>query len=188
MPILYRGAGVGTYWHTQDARVEGFLPQWAAADPSTSRIIHHIARGTVNSPYVSLTRSFGVACAYAVAGKRRATAKSPAYVYEIELFAGTGPALIDPVAVVGAGLLEPGAESTYHHDGPPEFLLGIVAPKRFRDVLRAPFPQPPPGGGTRRPPKLSIELETLVRVLRDAEVLAQGPIPASCVKARYPVY
>lgn len=188
MPILYRGAGVGTYWHARDARVEGFLPQWASADPSPSRILHHIARGTVSSPYVSLTRSFGVACAYAIAGTRRATAKAPGYVYEIELFAENGPPLIDPVTAVSTGLLDPLAESTYHHDGPPEFLLGIVAPKRFRQHLGAPFPQPPPGGGTRRPPRLSIELETLVRCLRDAEVLACGPIPASRVKARHPIY
>ncbi len=188
MPILYRGAGVGTYWHARDARLLGFLPQWAAGDPSLNRIIHHIARGTVNSPYVSLTRSFGVARTYALAGRYRANPKAPAYVYEIETGPALGPALVDPLKVIAESLLDPAMEFTYHHDGPPDFQLGIVDPKRFRNCLRAPFPRPPPGAGTMRPPKLSIELETMVRALRDAEVLAQGPVPARTVKARYDIY
>ena len=42
--------------------------------------------------------------------------------------------------------------------------------------------------GTRRvstTPNLTIELETLVRALRDSEILALGIIPAICVKNSY---
>ena len=48
--------------------------------------------------------------------------------------------------------------------------------------------QPPVSEGTPRPPNLTIELETLVRALRDAEILAHGNIPATCVKNRLEVY
>ena len=43
---------------------------------------------------------------------------------------------------------------------------------------------PPPGEGTPRPPMLHIELEALVRALRDAEVLAFGAISAAQVRRR----
>ncbi|MDG4603388.1 MAG: hypothetical protein P9C48_09030 [Defluviicoccus sp.] len=42
--------------------------------------------------------------------------------------------------------------------------------------------------GTPRAPNLSPELETLVRALRDAEILAVGNVPASCVRSRYEVW
>ena len=48
--------------------------------------------------------------------------------------------------------------------------------------------QPPSSEGTPRSPNLTIELETLVRVLRDAEILAHGIIPATCVKNSFNVY
>ena len=48
--------------------------------------------------------------------------------------------------------------------------------------------QPPASEGTPRSPNLTIELETLVRALRDAEILAHGNIPVTCVKNRFEVY
>jgi hypothetical protein len=66
MPLYYRGAGVGTYWHERDARIEGFSPWRPSGDTSTNYLIQHIVRGTVVSPFVSLTRSYGVAHSYAV--------------------------------------------------------------------------------------------------------------------------
>jgi len=56
MPIFYRGDGVGTYWHENDARLSGFTSQSPGIVPSIDRLMHHIARGMVNSPYISLTR------------------------------------------------------------------------------------------------------------------------------------
>jgi hypothetical protein len=56
----------------------------------------------------------------------------------------------------------------------------------MRRHLIAPCRQPPPASGTSRPPilKPELELETLVRSLRDAEILAVGNIPAACVRNR----
>ena len=48
--------------------------------------------------------------------------------------------------------------------------------------------QPPSSEGTPRTPNLTIELETLVRALRDAEILAHGNIPPAAVKSRFEVY
>ena len=41
---------------------------------------------------------------------------------------------------------------------------------------------------TSRPPNLSLQLETLVRALRDAEILAYGIIPATCVMNCFDVF
>ena len=86
MPIFYRGAGVGTYWHGINARITGFTPRHPGMTPTTDRLMEHIARGAIASPYISLTRSYGVAWDYAISlGRRRATARTPGYVYEVEI-------------------------------------------------------------------------------------------------------
>ncbi len=51
MPIFYRGAGVGTYWHQHDARLTGFMPKSPTVVSSVDRIMQHVARGTISSPY-----------------------------------------------------------------------------------------------------------------------------------------
>lgn len=44
-----------------------------------SRILHHIDRGTTASPFISLTRSFGIAVAYALNGSESPGRINPAY-------------------------------------------------------------------------------------------------------------
>ena len=119
-----------------------------------------------------------------------ASSSNPGYVYEIELFhpLPSGLQLIDPVVEITQALPSPTFSITYQHDGLPNFLLGVVNPKRMRRFLTAPYLQPPPGGGTVRPPNLTIELEALVRALRDAELIVAGNIPAARVTNRYDVY
>jgi hypothetical protein len=51
MPIFYRGAGVGTHWHINDARLTGFTPQAPGIVLSIDRLMQHIVSGTVSSPY-----------------------------------------------------------------------------------------------------------------------------------------
>ena len=94
--------------------------------------------------------------------------------------------IYDPVKEITKGL--PGPFSPpYQHDGYPDFLHGIVSPKQYRQQLERPYPQPPPAQGTSRPANLTIQLETLVRALRDAELLVLGDIPASRVTNRFKV-
>lgn len=86
MAIFYRGAGIGTYWHTHDARQTGFVARAPQMQSTVDRLMLHIARGTVNSPFISLTRSYGIALNYAIFfGNEVPTRECPAYVYEIEI-------------------------------------------------------------------------------------------------------
>ena len=86
MAIFYRGAGIGTYWYENDPIEQGFIAREPEMDPTTSRLMDHIARGTVNSPFISVTRSYGVAWNYAMSsGTQDPTRDDPAYVYEIEI-------------------------------------------------------------------------------------------------------
>ena len=55
-------------------------------------------------------------------------------------------------------------------------------------IARSPEITPTTIEGTPRSPNLTMELETLVRALRDAEILAHGIIPATCVKNSFDVY
>jgi hypothetical protein len=58
MATFYRGAGIGTYWHQHDALAQGFVAKGPGAAQSNDRLMMHISRGAINSPYISLTRSY----------------------------------------------------------------------------------------------------------------------------------
>ena len=193
MPILYKGAGPGSFWDTNDARTQGFTAHSPGILASSSRLIQHIARGTVAGPYISLTRSFGVAWDYAVyCGRSRPVANraNPGYIYEVELDDPLPPGLVilDPIREIAQNAPGPLATVPYQHDGSPQFLLGVVRPTTMKKHLAAPCRQAPPGTGTSRTPNLTPELEALIRTLRDAEILALGAIPSACVRNRFSVY
>lgn len=181
---------MGTYWHTNDARLTGFIPHHPGAGRGISRIFSHIARGTTASPYVSLTRSFGVALDYAFGGLRTPTLATPAFVYEVEIDEqdGYGTRLVDPVVEVASQLGSPYDLRSYHHDGDTGFVASVAAPGGHASGLQQTVKFPPPGQGTPRSPLLHVELETLVRALRDAEILSFGAIAASQVKRRIDVH
>ena len=190
MAIFYRGAGINTYWYLNDPIEHGFTARSPKMTSTTARQMLHIARSTVNSPFISLTRSYGVAWRYAmVSSERVPTLRDPAYVHEIEIQEPLPPGLhlIDPVKEV-AQMLPPPTSSgpPYQHDGLPDFLLGIVDPEIW-GMHNMPCNHLH-SEGTPRSPNLTIELETLVRALRDAEILAHGIIPATCVKNSFDVY
>ena len=69
MATFYKGAGIGTHWHTHDARRVGFTARSPSTQPGPETLIEHIAIGTANSPYISLTRSYAVAWDYAMSGE-----------------------------------------------------------------------------------------------------------------------
>lgn len=195
MALFYRGAGIGTPWHinVRNPKITGFNP-WNPGGVSATcdRILQHVGNANTQSPYVSLTRSFHVAWSYAIAGKTgMATSANPGYVYEIELTdhdlgSGKGLELIDPVKEIAAALIQPNVTPSYQHDGDQNLLLGIVGQRRrFRRYLTM-LPLQPPGLPGPNPARVSLELRTFTRALRDAEILAVGNIPASCVKQYFP--
>lgn len=189
--IFYRGAAIGTYWHASDARLAGFTPQQPTQQPSLDRLMNHIVYGTVASPYVSLTRSYGIALNYALDFSRTpASATNPAFVYEIEIADPLPPglSLLDPLREVVQSFPQPESDYTYHHNVDHHYLLGVISPTNMRRYLRQMVKQPPPGGGTPSSPLLTLQLQTIVRALRDAEVLAFGNIPRSAIRATYSVW
>lgn len=186
MPSLFRGAGVGTYWHVHDARALGFSAHAAHIPVNPSTIMEHITRATTISPYISLTRSYGVAVEYARNfGRKYPSASQPAYVYQIVL--DSSVTVIDPIKEVSASLPDPLSDPHYAHDGRPSFLLGVIDPLRLNKFLTQDVLFPPGSGGTKRPPTLSQQLETFVRALRDAELLAIDQIPRKFIIKRYDV-
>lgn len=185
MAVFYRGAGIGTYWHTNDATRAGFKPRSPRLKPSCDLLMNHIARGTVSSPFIFLTRSYGVAKDYAVNASRMPPNESaPAYVYIIEVNdpRRSPVKLVDPIVEIARTLPKPWQSLTHYHDGTPYFLLGVVDPNGpNKNQLTTPIEQPPGSAGTPRTPHLSLQLETLVRALRDSEILVRGRIPKACI-------
>jgi hypothetical protein len=189
MTIFYRGAGVGTYWHGNNACVTGgFRPKNRSIPNTPDRVIQHVYNGLTDSPYVSLTLSYGVALNYALdMGVKQPTARDPAYVYEIEINAAHGVMLIDPVKEVANGAPNPLDPNPYQHNGHPNVMLGVTWPL-MASLLRLPVPVPP-GAATSAAPTARIgpHLWAMIAALRDAEILAIGDIPSGCVLRRYSV-
>jgi hypothetical protein len=182
---------VGTFWHLNDPRLSGFNAHIPGAHRTTASLMNHIKNGTTASPFISMTRSYSVAWSYALfSGHAVPTAAAPAYVYEIEINnpPPVGLAVLDPLSEIAAAIPSPLSGASYQHDGLPTFLMGVLDPAAMGHHLTAPIKHPPPGGATPRGANLTPELETLVRTLRDAEILAVGTIPAGCVVNRYSVY
>ena len=191
MPFYYKGAAPGTYWHKNDARFTGFTPVSPGTQGTLNRIIDHVRTGNIRSPFISLTRSYGVAESYAISGRTQiATPANPGYVYQIELDdpLPMGVMLMDPIKQVVLPAPSPPKDIPYHHDGAQTFLLGVVSPQLMNHFLSSSTPQPPGSTATNRTPTLSIELECIIRSLRDSEILAAGNIPSSAVVAKYNVY
>ena len=82
MALFYKGVGVGTYLHTNDPRTIGMPSRASGMANNIDATMRHVARGTTVSPYVSLTRSYGVAEMYALeASRTRLIALSQARPY-----------------------------------------------------------------------------------------------------------
>jgi hypothetical protein len=81
MTILYRGAGIGTYWRINDPRLGGLTPTAPGISNTADRVIQHVFNGLTHSPYVSLSLSYPVALNYALEmGTSQPTIHIPAYV------------------------------------------------------------------------------------------------------------
>ena len=134
---------------------------------------------------MSLALSYGVAFSYALLGKARPTKNVVAYVYEIEVGGrvSTRASLANPVKEVAEAAPAPTAAINYQHGGDPYFILGVANPNTMWRGAQRPIKQPPGSAPTPKTPTLTIELETLTRALRDAEILAEGELPASGIQA-----
>ena len=196
MAVFYKGAPINSHWYHNDPRSVGLSAIAPHLNATNDRLMQHVARGTRYSPFISLSRSFNVACDFAFMSRIRPTLTNPAFVYEITLDpVPRGVTLLDPVMEV-VGPLHSSPHFTgvvpYFHDGSQKFVIGIashtVLPALSRRLMALPYRQPPPSTGTPRPPNLTIELETIIRALRDTEVLAIGIIPATSITNRFDVY
>jgi len=190
MSLFYKGVGAGTFLGNQDLRISGLSPRVPGAAPSYNSRLRHISTGTTLSCYISLTRSYGIAESYAWSGVVPPTRAKPGYVYEIDIDKHllSTLTLIDPVCDVADHNTDPAGHHTYHHTGDPNYLLAVIAPRRFGHLLLAPAPVPPGGTPPSAAPALTRDLTTIVRALRDAEILVQGNLPAACFVGRHDIY
>lgn len=190
MPTLfYKGIGVGTHHYLPtDLRATGIMPRVPGVLDELT-VQQHIARGTTTSPCISLTKSYGVARDYAMnSGFAKPTSTNPALVYEFRIPDNPGIPFVDPVDFIASRHANPLVSPSYQHDGDQNF-LGIVAYPLLSVGAPAKAPRPPGLGGLgTRPPNLSIELETIVFAIRDAEVLVHGSIPSGWITDRFDEY
>jgi hypothetical protein len=194
MARFYKGVKLGSYLHGRNLSATGIAPAQPGASYSVNAIIRHIGGDPLNSPCVSLTKSYGVAQAYALdSGTAYPDVHNPAWVYEIELDKNdpaVNPYLVvDPVFEISRYHNDPLVDPSYHHNGDELFLLGLVDEKRFGHYTSRAAPRP--RGNTHpssHPPNVSEQLLTFVRALRDAEVLFVGNIPGRCIVAQHPAY
>ncbi|HTV49189.1 MAG TPA: hypothetical protein VMG59_12175 [Phycisphaerae bacterium] len=190
MAIFYRGAGIGTWWHKHGPGPKGWKAHSPYMEASETRLMNHIAEGSTASPFISLTRSYGVALNYARnSGLSRPNRRRRAFVWEIELEEPLpdGLRLHDPVKRIANHVPHPLATIPYQHNGAPTCLIGLIDITQEK-LLAQICPVPPNSNPPYGPPNISLGLKTLIFALRDAEVLATGVIPKECVRRRYDVF
>lgn len=174
---LFKGAGPGTNWWSNDARLTGFTVA-ASSLPTPGAALTHITRYSHPSPYVSLSTSFAVAAHYALSGPMgAATSTTPGYVYEVDPTQASC-LLVDPIEVLSGQWL------CHEHDGGPELILGVADPVGHKRVLTTPPRRLRPSP---HPAAISARLQALILAARDAEVLAQS-VPRARIVNRHAVY
>ena len=185
MPVLYKGAGPGSYWQLNDPLLHGFGLVPSRTHSPATMVTHITSAAASSSPYLSFTASFAVAMLYASQGPGgRASAATPGFIYEI---AASGLTLYDPVReIAGASTFSAGhLPLPTHHDGAQDLILGVAgSPWHTSCLTSAPARSP---GSPAHPPVITRNFNATVYALRDAEVLVQAPVPRSCVVAVYRV-
>lgn len=188
MAVLFKGAGPGTHWWLNDARIAGGFHSPPIAPPSPAAAIRHVTTYSHPSPYVSFSASFDIArTAYALFGPGGpATAAVPGYVYEIDT-ALADVVIHDPLALIAATQpdLRDVPRLPTHHDGSTDLILAIAAPTRFPTIMTTP-PRRLRDDDSRAP-MVTPELQALIFALRDVEVLIERAPPA-CIVNRHSVW
>jgi hypothetical protein len=118
------------------------------------------------------------------------TAATPGHVYEIDTDYQilSGAKIIDPVHVIATQNGQSTTSPAYHHNGGPNYLLALIDPTSFAHLLNAPAPRPPKSAALPAAPSLTLDLLTLVRAIRDAEMLVLGNLPATFFVRRHDIY
>ncbi|WP_155419381.1 hypothetical protein [Chromobacterium subtsugae] len=167
---LYKGAGPGTYWNQNDARLTGFHVDRTLV-VNNSAVIRHVAFSSFPSPLLSFSTSYAIALAYSLAGPwGKVSTSKPGLVYEIDT--DLAPVTIyNPIAEIVDGSF------VHTHDGDPSLILGIASFALHGHILQQAVKRL---SCLPRPPKVSDELCGLVFSIRDAEILT-GIVPKACV-------
>jgi hypothetical protein len=173
-----------------DAKRIGFSARTPSWTPDVDAVLRHIVHGNTHSPFVSLSRSFAVAAAYARDGRHHATQGNPGFVYEIHLDRPLpgGLELYDPIVAISGAINDPLSNPSYHHDGDQNLLLGLVSRGPFAAYRSQSVQHPPGSGAASRSVTITNMLEALVYALRDAEILAAGTIPSGRIVTRHQVW
>ena len=190
MPLFYKGVGVGTHHHGSNLFSMGLTARNPGGSRSLDAMMTHIGRATTTTPFISLTKSFGVAEMYALASRKPPRRATPARVWEIEIEdpPPSGVIVLDPVTEIAGSFPSPLQRFSYQHDGNQNFLLGVIGGSDpVLNIHLQTRVREPPGRHGARTPNLSDELRALVCALRDSEVLVIGTIPQSCFRYRYDV-
>lgn len=178
LPMLFKGAGPGTHWNRNDARLSGFAPSQNISI-GLNQIVGHINLGSQGSPLISFTTSYALACEYAAIGPAGpASPTDPGHVYCVDLSQlpeGPNPIVVDPIS-----------ELASHRNG--GFIHGHNGNSTLMTLLASNSAVPPPHQrqrfGVNSPATVTAAFLALVRASRDAEVLVYGTIPKGAVVAR----
>lgn len=184
--LYFKGVGVGTYLHSKDLFRHGIAPKEHRARRGAD-IVEHVVRfgGT---PLVSLTRSFGVACDYAKNySLYPPTATNPGVVYEVVIPDPAPVPIIDPVQALASTSQGLASLATYHHDGDQRVIEYLLDPIKKAMGPYPISPQRPPAVGA-VPATIPLELNAMVYALRDAEILVEGKIDKSWIKAIHLIF
>ena len=184
--LYFKGVGIGTYLHTKDLFKHGITPKEQRAC-EVHDVVGHIAK-CADTPLISLTRSFGVARDYASNyALYPPTAKNPGMVYEIVIPHPAPVTIIDPVQAIASMQQSLLSFAKYHHDGDQSVVEYLLDPLRR---ATGPFPMSPqrPPAVTSLPARVPLELKAIVYALRDAEILVEGKIDQSWIKAMHPIF
>jgi len=176
---LYKGAGPGSHWCQQDARISGFVAGKPGAT-SLGDLVQHIAHGVSHaSAYISFSSSYDVAWTYACSGPRgEATRTNHGFVYVVDTEkAPPGSPFVYPAQELS------GRPEDLTHDGSPNLALGILEPFRYRYFLQTP-PLRRGNPPTHQPPSFKQELKALFFALRDSEVLVHNRLDKACIVGR----
>jgi len=184
LPLFYKGAGIGTHWHLNDARTGGFKAVPTVGVHSVNAVRNHIANYSYPSPYLSVSTSFAVAREYALhGGGVPPTPANPGHVYEVNLANLPTLTVYSPLEILTGGCLGRGVVP-HQHTGDWDLLLCLAGSTAHGGVLGISVYHPT----SHVPPTYAPDVKPLATALRDAEMLVFDEIPAICVTNRFDVY